>query len=331
MRNTVFRKSARARLRDAVYDAGCAVTARFRRKSSRPRTMRQHRRVELIFIWSVLAMSLIQIAIFWVYGNASSIFLAFRDETGPEITYGLQNFKYIFNELTNSASQLIISIKNTLIFFVFGFFVQTPLVYLFSYFIYKKIPGYKVFRFIFFLPAVLSAVVMTSFYKFMFSPGGPMSEIWRMFTGEAPIFFSNSDYALKLIVIYNIWSGVGPGLLYYVATFSRIPDDVLEYARIDGVNSWQEVRYFILPLTWPFFSTMLFISLTGIMGSTGPILLFTQGQYNTSTIDYWMYVNTTGETSLPYAAAFGLFLTCINMPIAILFRWLANRVETVDY
>ena len=283
-------------------------------------------------IWSVMAINIIALAVFYVYTNFSSIFMAFEEETETGIKYSFFNFKYIFDEIANPVSQIRISIKNTLTFFVVSLLITMPLTYITAFFIYKKVPGYKVHQFIFFLPAVVSPVIMTSFFKFFLYPDGPVSQLWSIIFGtKAPIFFANSDWAMKVIVFYVVWSSIGPGILMYVASMTRIPEAILESAKMEGVTFWQEVIYFIIPLTWPFVSTMLFLSLCGIMSASGPILLFTQGAANTSDLGYWMYINTVAEAQQPRAAALGLLMTAVNMPIALTFRKLANKVEDVTY
>ena len=312
------------------YDFTCAVHNWRQSRQKGLRDVRSEKTKDLLFVWVILSLSLVGVAVFWVYVNWSSIFMAFENPNGG---YWLGNFKIIFEELKVSGSQISESLRNTMIFFFVGFFISMPLNYLFSYFIYKKIAGVKFFRVVFFLPAIVSAVVLTSFFKFMLYPDGPIPPVWvSLFGGESPIFFANSSYALPTIVVFSIWAGLGPGFLMNVAAMSRIPSDVLEYAQIDGVSHWQEFTKIIFPLIWPFISMNIFMGLTGILGASGPVLLFTNGNYGTMTLSHWLYLKTIGGASyLPQAAALGLMMTLVNLPFAIGFRALADRVEPVEY
>ena len=286
-----------------------------------------------IFFWVVASLLFIApFCLWWLYVNYKTLFLGFQvyDYTG-KFVYGFDNFKYVFNELGTEGSELLIGVINTFKFWLWDFFVIFPLTYVTSIFLYKKVFGYKTFKFIFFLPAVISPVILTSFFKFALMDGGPFMLLVSKIAGKDLYVFQNSDTAVGALMAFNTWT-FGTGFVLWVASFSRIPQEVLEYAKIDGVKWWQEMFYIIFPLTTSFFSLQVFMKVLGIFGAGAPILLLTQGAYNTMTISYWQFIKTLDtDISQARVAAMGLLMTAISVPLSLIVRKITSKFETVEY
>ena len=104
--------------------AGRALTANEKKKA---------RAKELVCIWSFLI----------------AFEHHFNDGT---MKYDWYNFQYLFQTISEPGSIFLQSLLNTLKYFSFSFFVLTPLSFIMGYFLYKKVAGYKFFRYVFFLP-----------------------------------------------------------------------------------------------------------------------------------------------------------------------------------
>ena len=285
---------------------------------------------EILFIVIGLFFSVSNIIVFWFLPNFNSLFMAFKKKVGFDEVWTLANFEYIFSEIANPESTIINGLQNTFMYFGYVTLVLTPLIYVVSFFVYKKIPWANVFRYIFIVPNILSAVAITSCFKFMFSPGGPMPELWNSIFGVKPLFFADSNYVNPTLMFYMFWQSFGGGMILYVATFSRIPQELVEAGRIDGLGYWRELVSVVFPLSWPFFSTMLMISFCGMLGAGAPVLLFTKGAYGTYSLSYWIFEQTTGGGTYR-AAAIGLLMTAVQFPISMIFYHFANKVEPIEY
>ena len=288
---------------------------------------------KIIFFWIVVSVMIIApFSLWWLYVNWQTLFYAFQvfDISG-EFEYGMANFEWIFQQISAPDSELRLGIINTFKFWLWDSLVIFPLTYLTSIFLYKKVKGYKVFKFIFFLPSIISAVILTSFFKFALQDGGPFMIVVSAIAGKDLYLLQNSDTALSTLMAFNTWT-FGTGFVMWVASFSRIPEEVLEYAKIDGVNWWQEMIYMIFPLSTGYFFLRMFLLVLGIFGAGAPILLLTQGSYGTMTISYWQFINTLDtEASQARVAAFGLCLSCISVPLSLIIRKITNKFETVEY
>ena len=166
-------------------------------KAGRRTGFNENRLRKNLFIVGMLSIAIVHFLVFWLYVNLSSILMAFKNVTIEGTKWGFGNFKIMFDSFRNPTSELRGAFVNTMIFFAVNLFIKLPLTFICSYFLYKKIKGYKYYRFVFFLPSIISAVVLTSLLKYMVNPGGPLPRIYEMLWGrEAPLFLADSDYAL---------------------------------------------------------------------------------------------------------------------------------------
>lgn len=286
---------------------------------------------KMMFIVEMLFIPTIHLIVFFFYLNIDAILMAFKVEEHGQIRWTLENFTRFFGEFQKANSQIPESLKNTMIFFFSDLLIKFPLSVIVCYFLYKKVSGYKTFRFIFYMPCIISGTIYVVLFKYVIGMEGPVGLLFGAL-GKDPIpFLSDSRYALNTIVFYTIWSGIGANIVVLGGAFNHIDDGIIEAAAIDGANMRCEFFKIIIPMIWPTLSTMLILSFVGIFSASGPILLFTGGAYKTYTISYWLYyqVLTYGAKTY-YPMAVGLVFTLIGAPIALFMRWLANKIPSYD-
>ena len=305
-------------------------------KAGRRTGFNENRLRKNLFIVGMLSIAIVHFLVFWLYVNLSSILMAFKNVTIEGTKWGFGNFKIMFDSFRNPTSELRGAFVNTMIFFAVNLLIKLPLTFICSYFLYKKIKGYKYYRFVFFLPSIISAVVLTSLLKYMVNPGGPLPRIYEMLWGrEAPLFLADSDYALGVILFYTIWSGFGVNIILFQGAMSRIPPEIIEAGKIDGVGMTRELFQIVTPLVWPTISTVVVLAFVGIFSSSGEILLCTKGLYDTYTISYWIFElvqGIKGTVNLEYASTVGIFFSVIALPIVLLVkRGLEKITESVEY
>lgn len=281
---------------------------------------------ETLFIIGMLFIPVVHLLIFWLYKNIDSILLAFQmPAAGGGTKWGFENFGTLFKEFTLPDSNILGALKNTFIFFFADLLITFPLAILVAYFIYKRVPCYKSFRVIFYLPCIIAPTVTSTLFEYIIAGNGPVAQILATGGIEMPALFKNSDYALKTILFYTIFFGLGGNLVLFSGALNQVDKSVLESANIDGANRFQELIYMIIPLMWPTLSTVLTFMFVGLFGASGPILLFTQGGYGTQTLSYWIFHQVYYGSTYYYPAAVGLFFTLIGAPIALVMRWLLSK------
>lgn len=288
------------------------------------------RKINAIFITVMLALPVLHWIIFWFVVNINSILMAFQIPTGD---WSLETMVIVFRSLSAGDSDLRIAIQNTFIYFakdVIMLFFQLII----AYFFYKKIAGYKAFRILFYIPSIISGVAVANMFANFITPSGPVGIILsKLGVNPVPEFLADSAYATKTILLYTIWLGWGGNMLLFGGAFARIPTELIEAAKLDGITAFKEFIYLILPLVWSTLSTLLILNMTGLFAASGPILLFTRGAYRTTTIGYWIFdkVKYVGVSAYNEVAAAGLVFSCIGVPIIMFFKWLMERIPAVEY
>lgn len=294
---------------------------------------------QLLFVWSAIAIPIISWLVFFLYLNLSSFVQAFQDQFGE---WSFYNFERFFKSISNTDATdnyLFISVKNTLKFFLLNVLYGLPVQVLVSYFLFKKIAGYKFFRIIFYFPVIISATVMTGVFKEFIDPKGPLGAIFEFF-GAEPIsgLLVDADKAINTVMVYTALTSIGLYMLLICGAMSRIPLEVLESGRLDGVGSGRELISLILPMIWPTLSTLLVLQLTGLLNSSGQILLLVQDPYSSQalTINYWIFDQTlTGQTQqekLGVVSAAGLALSLVTVPIIMFIKWIiVEKIPSVEY
>lgn len=256
--------------------------------------------------------------------NGYSILLAFSDGEPFHDPFTIRNFRMFWNDMQGNGV-LLIALKNTLKYFTVGL-VQQFICYLAAYFIYKKIPGYKTFRFVYYLPCLIPGVVTSAIFMELIRVGGPIYKIANSLFGiEYNALLSRPETATKTMIIFLFLSGIGSTYLIYVGAMNRIPVEVLESARIDGCNGWREFWSLVFPLTFGTYATFFLMSLCGIFTASGPILYMTQGAADTTTLGYWLFSQII-DGSFNYPAAVGLIFTLLGIPILVVCRWIINKM-----
>ena len=282
-----------------------------------------------LFLIAVFTIPTIHFLVFWLYTNISSILLAFQNRNGEFI--GLGNFQWYLKDMfsENPTVKAKEGLINSLRFWLFGRFVETPVALAIAYFFFKKIKGTDVFNVILYLPSIISSVVMATVFKNFLSSAGPLASLFeKLGFGQFPYLLYNSQYAMDTLLFYNFWTGFGTVLILYTSSMRKIPPEVFEAAMLDGVGMWKEFTHIIMPLIWPMFSTMLMLSVGDIFTASGPILLLTNGEYGTQTISHTIFQQYYEYKQVERAAAIGLFYSFIALPLVLITRWLVNKLDS---
>lgn len=297
------------------------------------RKMSGEKKNQTIFLFLMLIIPVVNWLVFWLYINLSSIELAFLDARTQEFTFN--NFITFWENLTAKDGEIGIAVKNTFLYFGTSLFIILPAGLLMSYFLYKEVFGYKVFRVVFYLPAIISGVAMVAVYTNFIDPNGPLGNILKLFGREIPPegLLARPETATKTIIAFCIWTGFSGILLLFCGAMVRVPVEVLESAALEGCSPIRELVQIILPMIWPTVSTQIILLFTGIFTASGPILLFTNGQYETTTISFWIFIQVLGGKASAYniVSATGLVFTVLGVPIILFIRWLVERVPSVEY
>lgn len=305
-------------------------------KKQKQKEEKQHRKnskSDKLCIVLLCAPAIINVLIFWLGVQFETFRLMFTDSNSG--TFTLENFAWAYRELFAGAStsNIALSFQNTMKFFVMGC-ACVPVSMFFAYLIFRKCIGSTFSRLALYLPGAVSGMAMSLLYMKAMESTGPIMQAIQDLTGSAEPMILKSSNGILYIMIYDVLVGVGSSLIMWLGGMNRIPQEVIEYGKLEGIGPFREFASVVLPLIWPTFVTMITLQIIGIFGSTGSVLILTDGNFGTYTLEFWMYKmvqeNLVGEYN--HVAALGMIFTILTIPIVIIGRKIMNRFgEEVEY
>lgn len=293
-----------------------------RKKTSLLKNSRYLKR--LIFYILVLALPLLQFALFYVYVNIDSIILAFQQyeiaEGGKYVASfaGFENFKNVF-QIFADKPQLI---ENSLLLFVVEFFIGIPLALLFSYYIYKHKLFAGLFRVLLFLPQIISGTVFVIIIKILLGEAFPGSQLPDL------LINATIDVRRSTLLAFVLFMSFGTNVLLFTGAMTNIPPSLVEASELDGCNPIQEFVFVTLPCIFPTIVSFIIMTIGTIF--TNQMYLFTFGFQDDklATIGYFIYSqaqNTAGGlvpssanvASYGTLSAFSLLITIVLFPVTL--------------
>lgn len=292
----------------------------------------KRRKKELIFISVMLFYPLLQFIVTWTFVNINSIVLAFqRISFEGDVSFaGLSNFAQIFNSpgstLTiwgNNIPNVLLILINSLSYALVSIFISLPLALISSYFLSKKMPLANVFRFIFFLPNIISVVALV--YAFRMQLDSSAGLIYHLFDSMGVKINDTQWPSTTLIVLcYCVWAGLGYNVLLLSGAIGRIPKELFESAQMDGAGSFKEFTKIMIPMIWPTIVTLIVLGMTSILTLYLQPVLFELNSTETIAGTIFAGVNQ-GKNQYPYYSALGLFFSFIFAPLILLTRKLLSK------
>jgi multiple sugar transport system permease protein len=210
------------------------------------------------FLFALPAIAFI--AVFAVYPIARTFYLGFFDYSVIKTPtfVGLKNFRTIIGDQRFNESLL-----NSLGYVVMTYVPVWILALMLAMALNAKIRGRGLFRTVYFVPVVMSWVVVSVIWKLIFHRQGLFNTLFLGPFGLDPRnWLTDVDLAPQAIVIMSIWKEVGFFMVVFLAGLQNIPSDYYEAARVDGSTGPQLFRYITLPLLQP---TMLFCTVIGLI------------------------------------------------------------------
>ena len=303
------------------------------------KTVTSRRRTEAMMAWIFSAPALALLLIFLFVPFLMAIGFSFSDQrlipnpNLPTQFVGLRNFSRIFADET-----FYQAVFNNFLFVIIVVPIQTVLALILAIFINQKLKAVNLFRTIYFSPVVVTMVVVSVIWTFLYNPGeGLINKFVETITFGllGPYdWLNNSKLAFFSIMLLSIWQGVGFQMVIYLAGLQDIPNYLYEAAQIDGANKLQQFFYVTFPQLR---NTTIFVVLaTTILA----FRLFTQvwvmqgpsGHPQGTTMTMIVYAVNQGfkQGKIGYASAITVIFFIIVLVVSMLQRIFLREERAVD-
>ena len=268
------------------------------------------RQSKLICTLAVLP-SFIIVAGFMAFPILFAVFISFTKTNGL-------TFKCIWFE--NYISLFADPVVHEVFLNNFKFLISVPMVIFVALvsaiLLFEQFKGWKFFRVIFFLPSVLSVVVIGLIFRNAFGYYGSVNQFLGLFGMEPRQFFINSNYSIFIIILALVWSGFGYQSLLLLAGLTSINPAVFEAAAIDGASPRQIFARITLPLLLKIVTPLLIASFAFNFNNFNLIYLLTGGGPRNE-LDGQIAGATDILISYTYKIAFGSNIQDLGLASAI--------------
>ena len=166
-----------------------------------------------------------------------------------EAFVGLKNFKTLISD-----TNFIRSMQNMILLIVVAF----ALVFA-GILSREKIKGQNFFRIIFYIPNILSVVVIAGIFSAIYKPeNGMLNSIISLFHKmENPILWKGESLVMVSLIIAMVWQAIGYYMVMYMASMASVPESLYESAGLDGAGRMVQFFQITIPLIWTNIRTTL--------------------------------------------------------------------------
>ena len=268
---------------------------------------------------------LIFLSVFVLFPVLFCLFLTFNkwNIISPIKFIGTDNYSRLFHDrlfwkaIVNTLKFLLLHIPLQLL-------VSLSLAWLLS----QKIKARAFFRATFFLPVIVSGVVVTILWQQLL--GYDSGLINRMFTsiGLAKIgWLVNPDLAIYSIAIMATWKNVGLYVILFLVGLQTVPTQYYDAARLEGANRWQQFYHITLPMINPtIFMIVILSTIGGFSLFIEPYVMTGGGPLNaTLSAVLYIYKQAFQYYNMGYSATLGFFYATMIMIVVVLQKKFIER------
>ena len=246
------------------------------------------------------------------------------DGVGKSTFIGFDNFvKIVFND-THGFWR---SVGNSMLLAALALLIQLPSAMVLALILARGVRGEQFFRKLYFLPMVLSSVVICQLWKQIYHLDyGLLNMMLRgLGLGElAQPWLSQASTALIAVLLPIVWQFIGYHMLLYYSAIKSIPAEIYESARIDGASFLQTAFLISIPLLRPIIRISIIFAVIGSFKLFDQIFIMTGGgpMQSTEVPTTLMYKSLFRKYEYGYGSAISVFI----LLECLVFTWIVQRL-----
>lgn len=272
--------------------------------------------------WIFLALVVLIPFFYGVYISFLNINLA---SFLPPSFVGFDNYQTVL-----AASETWSTLRITLMITFIGLLTQIPIGILLALVLHENLRGTKIFRSILITPMLLTPVAVGLTYRFMFDTDlGVINWALGSIGIEKVNWLGSQTSALFAIIIVDSWQSIPFVMLLVLAALTAISPSLYEAARVDGASVSQIFRRITLPLITPTLLVITMIKIMDFLKLFDTLFILTRGGPGNATTTLGLWTYKTGFVFLEFsrAAALGVIITIITLPVYFLWRRASKGVR----
>ena len=210
------------------------------------------------FLFACIAPAVLLFFIFMILPtvNVFRMSLYEKGAYSPNETFvGLKNFQMLISD-----TSFIRSMQNMILLIVVVTIVTFSFALIFAGILSReKIKGQKFFRIVFYIPNILSIVVISGIFSAIYKPENGMlnSIIGLFYDMTEPILWKGESLVMISVILAMVWQAIGYYMVMYMASMASVPESLYESASLDGAGRLTQFFQITIPLIWTNIRTTL--------------------------------------------------------------------------
>ncbi len=268
---------------------------------------------------------MIHFTVFVLFPVGFSLFLTFHEWNiiGPMKFVGLSNYEKLVQD-----QFFLKSIRNTLVFLAIHIPLQIVIALGLASILNEKIWFRAFFRGAFFMPVVVSGVVVTILWQQLYGYEMGSINTFLMRIGIKKIgWLIDPFWAMPAIAIMATWKNVGLYIILFLVGLQSVPRSLYEASELEGASKWQQFIYITLPGINPtIFMVVILSTISGFSLFIEPYVMTGGGPLN-STLSSVLYIYKQGffYYHMGYAATMGFVFALLILLVVFLQRLTIER------
>lgn len=229
---------------------------------------------------------------------------------------GIDNYSRLFNDRLFWKA-----IGNTLKFLLLHIPLQLIVSLFLAYLLNQKLRAAAFFRTSFFMPVIVSGVVVTILWQQLLGFDGGLVNRMLMSIGMHKVgWLVNPDVAIYAIAIMATWKNVGLYVILFLVGLQTVPPQYYEAAKMEGASRWQQFYHITLPMINPtIFMVVILSTIGGFSLFIEPYIMTGGGPLNTTlSAVLYIYKQAFQYYNMGYSATLGFFYALMIMSVVIL-------------
>jgi ABC-type sugar transport system permease subunit len=259
------------------------------------------------------------LSLFMIYSSLATFYYAFTRWDGimPPVWMGVRNFQFMFRDKV-----FWIALKNNLLILLYApLWLVLPLIL--ASLLREQVTGWKLFRTVYFLPHVLSPVIVGTLFGIILRLDGPVNSVLRAFgaVGLARNWLGDPRIVVHMVALVRIWLLFGFGTLVFLAGLSAVPESLYDAAKMDGASWWQTVWHVTLPaLRFQIEFWLVLYVITVFARMFDLVFIMTKGGpgYYSYVLEFGSYMTSFRYRQMGYGSAWATFLFVIILVAAVI-------------
>jgi len=278
--------------------------------------------------WLLISPYLVHILFFVLFPVGFSLFLSFHEWNiiSPMEFVGLSNYEKLLQD-----QYFLKSLRNTLVFLAIHIPLQIVIALGLAVMLNQKMWFRGFFRGAFFMPVVVSGVVVTVLWQQLYGyEMGSINMLLNKLGFEKVGWLTDPLWAMPSIAIMATWKNVGLYIILFLVGLQSVPRSLYEASSLEGATSWQQFWHITLPVINP---TMIMVMILSTIGGFSlfiePYVMTGGGPLN-STLSSVLYIYKQGffYYHMGYAATLGLILALIILLVVFIQRTVIENKQS---